>query len=159
MPYNPSWNKWIVASIIKHFDDGRGTLSMYIEGQSRPNKNPDPFFELRLNGPTSRTASNGYHKLDVSINALLQVIKSPSDLYLIDRLLGQLIVLFDTNICCYRYGDQIEDDSSYLGTLVLSIDFFRGRESIEVNKFGEIIPDEPLMQASIEAHYHIELKG
>ncbi len=46
-----AWVRWIHASINTHFQNNKGSLPMYIEGDERTLQDENEFYELRIDGP------------------------------------------------------------------------------------------------------------
>lgn len=149
MAYNERWPRWFVASIVKHFEDSRNDLHMFVEGgNNRETNKHTEYFELRIDGPYY-SKTHGYDRLDFEINAVVNLTKS-SNFYRIDELNGLVAVIFTEVIHAYRYGD----DNSFIGCLKLKQEF---KEKLLIKKLGQVDPSTKLERAIVEGHYYIEL--
>lgn len=151
-----AWVRWIHASINKHFEDNKGVLPMYLEGDERTLQDEAEFYELRVDGPFILQPQKDYYKLQVEINVLVQTHMDAKELYNIQEAIGPIVKAFTNAICVFRYGDSVFDDQSLLGTLRLRREL---DETVDVNYFGIIKEDTRLTQATIEGHYEMELNN
>jgi len=152
---NADWSRWIFASVSYHFDQRKGSLDMFIEGQHRDTRTLKDFFELRVDGPYYTELSKNYWQLYIEVNALVQSTKDDHSYHRIWDNCGTVSAMF-TDIPVYKYGNGILDDQSYLGCLNLLQDT-RGRERLQTSHFGQIEPKTPILQATIEGHYEMHL--
>jgi hypothetical protein len=148
------WNRWIVASFAKHFDDAKGPYELYLEGDERTTQKELKFAELRMDGPFYRTLSKKQYYIDVEINILCQAHMLPANLYAIHDITGHFTRAFTNCVAIYRLGDGPEDDGSKLGVMRLLKHF---RERVEVGHFGILEPDLRMTQSTIEGHYRLHL--
>lgn len=155
MASNPNWPRWLFASTSKHFNDRRGDVSFYIEGQERNVPAPKDLFEFRMDGPYETELNKNYWRLYIEISILIQSTKDDSDYHRIHRHCGTVASAF-TTIPVYKYGDGVDDDQSLLGCLTLIQDVGK-RERIQINHFGQIDASTPLLQSSVEGHYEMTL--
>lgn len=151
---NFAWIGWIHASINKHFEDRRNMFSLYLEGDERVENDQEDFAELRIDGPFIITPHKDLHYLNIEVNVLLQSVMDPKDLYKIQRLIGIFLAAFTNKIDVFKFGDGPLDDSTLLGCFKRQRDL---KETIDVNYFGLIRQDTRIIQATIEAHYRLEL--
>jgi hypothetical protein len=158
MSINSRWQRWIFASICKHFDDNKGDLPLYIEGQ-RTTKTNKAFIELRIDGPYYTELSKDYWKVYLEVNALLQNVQDDKNTHTFYTNLGLLSTIF-TPIPLFKYGESTdeENDQSMFGCLRIVSDD-RGKERIQVNNFGLVDKDARLLQANVEGHYVTHLTG
>jgi len=158
MASNANWPRWIFASICKHFDDSRGDLTLFIEGQYRNPGAPDKdFLELRVDGPYITELNKNYYKLYLEVNVLVQSQMDDTNYHRIHTDVGNVTSIY-TNINLYKYGTGIDDTQEHFGCLNLLQDT-QTRDRIQVNHFGQIDPKTRLMQATIEGHYEVHLQG
>lgn len=150
------WQRWIKASINKHFEDNKGPLPLYFEGDERTLQDDAEFYELRVTGPMLLQYQKGEFFADVQINVLVQAHPDDRDLYTIDNAIGYAARAFTNAICVYKFGNDHEFDepTELLGALKLQRDV---DEEVAVNQFGIIKEDTRLTQATIEGHYRMEL--
>ena len=156
MSINPNWARWIFASVSKHFDDRRGVLPLYIEGQHRATSKLKEYLELRMDGPTWNEASKGYFQGDIQINILVTAAMDEEDYHRPYRFAGQVQQAFTQTIPVFRFGDGPEDDQTFLGCLQL-LQNRSDRSFVELNWFGVIDQDYQLVQATVEGHYRLTI--
>lgn len=149
------WNRWLFASVSRHFSDHRQTLPIFIEGQHRDTRNERDFMELRMDGPQYTELTKGNWHLYLEVNVLVQSIMDDVNYHRVERGIGIAVQAF-TDILVYKYGNQVEDTGDFLGCLKLIQDV-RSRERIQVYRFGQIEEGVKLEQASIEGHYEMNL--
>lgn len=152
MSVNRNWARWIFASVSKHFDDRKENLPLYIEGQHRATSKLKEYLELRMDGPTWNEASKGYFIGVVQINVLLTSALNEEDYHRPYRIAGQVQEAFTQTIEVFKFGDGPDDDQSKFGCLQLKQNRSNG-DFVELNWFGIIDTDDPLVQATVEAHY------
>lgn len=155
MSANPNWPRWIFATVSKHFADALTPL--FIEGQHRDTRELKDFFEMRLDGPTLREVSKGYWILRIEINILVQSAMDDKNYHRIHQSVGNAAAAFDAVINVYKYGNNIQDDQSFVGCLRL-LQNRETRDYLEINHFGQIDKKTKLMQATVEGHYQMELE-
>lgn len=143
---NANWQRWFKSSINKHFNDGKGTAHLYIEGAQRGTREQSEWAELRIDGPNFTELSRNCWEAYVEINVLISCQKGGLNLYGYDTLCGRFTSLFVTNLGIYKYGPEVQDDQSFFGCLSQI-------EKIQVSHFGVIDPATNLMQGTIEGHY------
>ncbi len=151
---NFAWVGWIHTSINKHFEDRRLTFPLYLEGDERVENDQEDFAELRIDGPFILNPHKDLYYLDIEVNVLLQSVMDPKDLYKMQRLIGIFLAVFTNKIDVFKFGDGPLDDSTLLGCFKRQRDL---KERIDVNYFGIIRQDTRVIQATIEAHYRLEL--
>lgn len=163
------WPRWIKASVAKHFDENRQGIKLFVEAEDRDidEDHEGDVFELRIDGPNiKRFGTTWEWFLDFEINLLVSSAMRENDLYHFDKLLGIANVIFVPCIPIYRYGDNkdafgttydpVIDTGTLLGNLQLQQDS-SGRDWIETHPFGQIRTDVKLQQATVEAHFRMEL--
>lgn len=158
MGINPKWQRWIVASVQKHFDDSKGDIPLYLEGE-RIKDQQIAFMELRIDGPYYTELCKDYFRVFIEVNLILQNVQDDKNLHTFYTNLGKASTIF-TPIPLFKYGasDDIESDQSMFGCLRIVSDN-RGKERIQVNNFGLVDKDARLLQASVEGHYVTHLTG
>lgn len=145
-------DRWVFASISKHFDDRKGTTKLYIEGMIRDTSTVEQFIELRTDGPYYTEVSHKYWKLYIEINVLIQCAKNNENFHRIRQLSGEVFKMFEPCITLYRYGTGPADDGTIIGILQ-RMDEEANRNNIQVSHFGQVDPINQLEQATVEAHY------
>lgn len=148
---NPAWNRWIYVSLSVHFEEARGSIPFFVEGQIRPTTIYD-FAEYRQDGPFYKEVNPDHWHIDVLASVLIQMVQDNNDIHKLERWSGVFASAFERDICCYRYGDEQNDDGGQFG--VLSI---RPGEYVRVDKFGQTQPAARILQASIECRYRMDL--
>ena len=157
MSVNSNWMRWCIASIHKHFDDNKQGLTLFIEGMSRTNPTDEDYIELRVDGPSIIEQTKDEYELRFEINVLISSVLDDTDAHRIHRSVGIVVNAF-TDISIYKYGDGVADDDSLLGCISLVYDA-REKERVVVSHFGQLSSDVPMLQASVEGHYMLELVG
>lgn len=159
MPYNQNWNKWIVASVIKHFKAKLDAASVtnFIEGTSSRELDNSEYVEIRVDGPYADERSKNDFILRLEVNLLVQTVIDPTiNIYRHAELQG-ICMSAMTIIPVYKLGPEVGDDLSQIGCLELNTD--EPRDHITAHNFGQIETDIKLQQATVEGHYKIELEG
>lgn len=150
---NPSIERWIFASISKHFDDRKGNIHLYVEGMLRDTRTIEEVVELRVDGPNYLEMSKGYWKVYIEVNALCQCTKNSKNFHRMRQLTGTVMAMFEACIQVYKYGD----DGSFVGVFK-RLDDTASRNMLQVSHFGQVDPVNQLEQASIEGHYEMFLE-
>ncbi len=140
-----NWNRWIFASIYKHFDDRRQGVALYLG----PYKEDKEWAELRIGGPYISEYTRGCFKLDVNIDIMISCFVD-DDVYRQQRVSGIFSSAF-TAICIYRYGDGDQDDSSLLGTLQIY------NVPINVINYGLVLPSNQFQRSTIDSDFSMYL--
>ena len=153
MSINANWARWIFASVSDHFST-RSTLPLYIEGQHRNTAELKDYLELRMDGPTWNEASKGYFIGSIEINVLITTAVDEEDYHRSHQFAGEVQTAFTKSIDVFKYGCNPQDDQSYLGCLTLK-QSRPDRDFVELNQFGIIGINAPLVQATVEGHYKI----
>jgi len=157
MPLDQNLERWIIASVSKHFDDRRQGIAMFIEGQLRDTRTLKDFFELRIDGPYLTELSKGYWDVYIEINALVQASQDQADYHRIYKTAGIVRAAFTNTIGIFKFGDGAGDDQSQIGCLTLLGDKEK-RERIQVSHFGQVEPDTGIFQSTVEAHYEAQIR-
>lgn len=156
MNINPNWQRWITASVNKHFNTAKGDYTLYIEGDERVTSDEGVFAELRSDGPFFKRPCKGLVYMDVEINVLIQAVMDPTDLYVGPKIAGYFAAIFTNIIRVYKYGNGNDDDDTLLGCLRQRDD--RNHNSLDIGNFGIIRQDTRITQMTIEGHYRLELQ-
>ncbi len=155
MSSDKNWPRWSFAAVSKHFDDRRETLPLFIEGQHRDTAALSDYLELRMDGPTLREVSKGCWILRIEVNILVTATFDEADFHKIHRNAGIVQAAF-TSIPVLKFGDGPDDDQSFVGCYKLKQNAST-RDFLELNHFGRIDIDVPLVQATVEGHYEMTL--
>lgn len=161
MNINPKWARWIKASTAKHFGDifdGESIISL-IEGENRNTGDLKEWFEIRVDGPEYRKITKTQFELYCELNVLCCFVPNGKDnAYRIHDLTGLAATGFVNEIPLRQYGPSSDpdNDGSHFGCLRLN----KGRrEAVKTSVFGELRPDTPLIQATVEGHYKVFLEN
>jgi hypothetical protein len=147
------WSRWIFASLTNHFSDHAQSTNFFVEGQNRDPSITD-YAEFRMDGPYFNEINSSYWKIDVIAAIIVNIIQNDADIHKLDRIIGIYLAAFTPNIDVFKYGDSEIDDQSLLGCLKLATNT---GERIRVDKFGQVRAATRVAQASIEAHYELNL--
>ena len=154
--YNENWDRWICASIYKHFEDG-ATIPMFVEADERETDKEPVYFECRVDGPTAREISKDYWHLTLDIGTLICSIIDKRKLYIQRTEAGKIAKLMLPCIPIYKYGDQTGDDKTFAFNIIRS-DGGR-RDGIENKHIGQVEPSVLLNRSIVEAKYFVKLDG
>jgi len=155
---NANWPRWIFASISKHLKALEPSdFKLYIEGQTRNTRDLQNFFEFRMDGPKYQPMSKGHYEAYIEVNLLVQSVMDDKDYHKIHRYVGLCATYLDgaDPIPIYKLGNGIDDDQSFIDCLNLTAG--DGGERLVIAHFGIVDPKVRLEQASVEAHYRIDL--
>jgi len=152
--------RWIMASCRHFFHDRRSNFPMYFEHAGTKDLRTDSggkivdYFEFRLDGPFMQQQSKKETEYQIEINILCISNTRPKFTDQIEVMVGIAAASFELVVPVFRYGDQPQDDQSYVGCLRLSQD---KNEQVRVSRFGQANPDTQVIQASVEGHYIMKL--
>lgn len=155
---NANWQRWIFASVGKHFTDAftapNVPIDLFIEDEPRKTDPLKDWVELRMNGPLWEGATQDeWVAKDFWINIFIGSKFNPAnnaDNYRIHKNIGLVCAAFTTTIPVFKLGDLAGDDSSYLTCLTLRTE---GKQGVMVNQLGRVTPQTPLQRATVEACY------
>ena len=153
--YNANWARWIFASVSKHFNDLKGTYTLYIEGQYRDHERAEDLFELRMDGPWAIKSDAMSWYVHCTVDLLVQSNMNDTNFHRIHEMVGYGASMF-TTIQLYKYGTGVDDDQSHFGCLKLDMSS-RERKRLKTSHFGQIRPSMRLMQSSVEGIYETYL--
>ncbi len=158
MAFNPSWPKWIQASIAKYFKtvaNNNNYVSLVEELEERTTEfmESPQRLEIRMNGPFVRNASANYYLMDVDVNILIFSHMDDTDDNVYDGIdiAGIMAEAASGPIPVYQLGNLVGDDGSQLGCLTMT------RDGVKVFHFGELTRQDRLRQFSVDAGYKLEL--
>jgi hypothetical protein len=151
---NPDWARWILASTATYFTTALAPTPLFIEGQDRNTSALQSYLEFRMDGPYMREYTEGYWELTSEVNILIVTYINDNDLYLQQRLTGQVAGLF-TQIPIYQLGDGDLSNPVYLECMT---PYTTARDLIEISNFGKISPDSQMMQSTVESKYRMTLQ-
>ncbi len=136
--------KWIFISAAKYFDDQKGSLVYFVEGQIHTEDRD--YIEMRWTGPTwVQQANDIWLGKDIILNILIKIMAKTKSLYKMRELEGTVRSMFGNCIPIIN-----QDTSLKIGNLVRKSD-------IKVSSFGQIAPEVPSIQSTVEASYDAEM--
>lgn len=154
---NPNWDRWVWASMTAFMDQQKGPFYLFIEGLTRVVDGKKAFIEFRMNGPNITEVSNNLFYLDVVINFCVQQSTDSYDAHAFMRAWGWAKSMIQPCIPIFKYGEELQDDQSQLGTMLLQcsskVDFVKGLQ------LGQVDPVMKLMQGTIEGNYRMQIRG
>jgi hypothetical protein len=151
-----NWERWIFASVFKFFKDQNALLTtpyhVFIEGEKNRKTNQHSFYlELRADGPFFKPTPS-FWRAEIEVNVLVSC-NVDHELYRINRASGDVTKILSNTIPIYKLGNGSDDDpGTQIGCLRLE-----DRDGVRANKFGQIEPKTPLLQATVEAKYWVHL--
>ncbi len=150
-----SYTRWITASILKHIDDKRQGILLYVEGKTRKTQDAQRWLEARIDGPMQRPcATYGEWVFDLEVNILCSVLFRDRNIYDIQVVLGIASQALNTDIPVFKYGDmQGDSPTTYVGCLQLE----GKREGVHAHSFGQIEEATKIIQGVVSAHYCLVL--
>lgn len=154
---NPNWGRWTFTSFAMHFEANIVnvySLPMHIEGQHQSIEKIDEHFELRLDGPYVREQQKNHWKLIIEVNCLVSTGFDDKNFYRHRLNCDRVTSAFKNCIGCYKYGKEVEDDKSLVGTYYLR----DPDDTVEQAHFGQIHQDVQIQQSTVEGHYVMELE-
>jgi hypothetical protein len=131
------------------------TAEVYVEGRKRKDPEPQPRFEIRIDGPQFDEVSNKCWFLTVEINILIVTSRDERDTYNHQKVVGECVAAFTDDILVKKYGSEDGDDESLIGCFTERSD---PKEKVVVSNFGVIEPTNRLIMSTAEGHYQMCLK-
>jgi hypothetical protein len=149
MSVNNNWSRWIFASLCVWFDNNRGSIPMYVEGDDANTADLADYIEFRMNGPLMEEFSKGSWRFDILINILVVSKRNDKSIHTMQSNIGTMQAAFATNIPIYKFGTGPDDDrTQLLGCMTLC-------DQIETTLLGQVSPDTKEQQAMVEGHYRM----
>lgn len=154
MSINKNWNRWIFASLSKHFNNVINTvnnLRFVVEGATE--KSDMDHVDFRMTGPTWNQATSKEYVGDLTVNLLIRCIKDDRDFHKVFRMVGITESAFIPCIPVKKYGDGIDDNPAVMiGQLIL-------KNNIQTTHFGQLAEDVPVLESTVESIYVINLEN
>lgn len=150
---NENWQRWIYASIAKHFADifTAKKLSFLVESAPQTSDKFTDWAEIRMTGPDWIGGTNGEWIAErVEISILVQSKLSQKNSYILQTNIGIVCNAYSVSIPVFRLGDGQEDDEAYLTCLQLKA---KGRDAVKVNQLGKVSASTQLLRATVDADY------
>jgi hypothetical protein len=152
--YNPNWNRWLRASVIKHFATELAIFNPHVEGVKRTDMCKDDFCEIRMDGPYFAEISKNVYDVTVEVNILIQTAMTRSKNLYTHEIIGGAVCAAFVTIPVFKLGQESGDDGTQIGCLQR---MDQPQRPIKVNDFGQIEAATLLRQATVEGHYNIKL--
>ena len=155
---NKEWARWIAASINKHFEDLLISASvldfkLFFEGNHRATDISQSIIEVRSDGGYWIENTRNHWIGVYEINLLVQFYMDDKDNYRVWDLIGLCNEAMSKPFPIFKFGGS--GDESLLGCF----NRLRDKQEIITHFFGQIEPSLNLLQATVEAHYSIELES
>lgn len=148
---NPNMERWIKASIGKHFTNLADPYQLFIDGQIKNTQSLQAWAEMKIIGLVQQRYSANELKYTCTIIIFTSAIINPDDQQLHYRIAGHFLSLLDGPILVYKLGkDKTIDDGSQIGCLVLRNDVGRPIDRLD---YGNV---ENVQQSSLEGQYQME---
>jgi hypothetical protein len=155
---NEKWQRYIAASINKHFSTEiqllDPTINVYVEGQHRTDTVPTKIVEVRFDGPYWRELHKDSFQGIVEINNLIQFKMDDSDNYKIWDIIGKVSRTMTMCIPVYNY-----ENPPIPLVQIGHLQRLSNKDDVQIHYFGQIDQVDKIQQATCEAHYHIDLVG
>lgn len=147
--------RWIVASFIKELrplvEQG---FDIFVEGDDRLTSRSNQHFELRVDGPYTRTVgTRGEQCTYIEVNLLGNSTRSEDNFYNRHNLQGLMAFLLNRDVCIYRTGNEgkVEaDDGQQVGVMRLL-----PSDMIKTSDFGMVDTNTEVFQSVVEGHYEM----
>ena len=154
MSANPNWDRWLFASFSEHFSSGlKDDATVFIEGQLRRTDTSSSFYEIRVDGPYITCVGPSRYRLWSEVNILCSANLVENNNYHRIRSMAGLVASLFRNVKIYNFDGP---EPIFIGCAVL-VQNLRKHERVQISHFGQIEPDVPLLQATVEGHFEITL--
>lgn len=152
MAINANWNRWIMASVSKHFLVMVSDIKI-IDGMDKDDLDETQIYaEFRMDGPRFHQNNKREWRVWFAVNIIITSGIDKTDLSKKHDLIGEIANAFNLEVGIYKYGSGGGDDDSLLGCATRVDEF-----PVRVNQLGQIDKDLRMEQATIEGHYEIYL--
>ncbi len=148
------WNRWVYSSITKHFNSvaNDNNLYTYIAGRSDDTGETNEFLEIRVSGLNTTEICKNNFKIEVIVDVTYSTHIVPENTHRAVDIAGSIEAAF-TDICIYKYGNNVYDDGTILGTMRIQ------RQPTESNSFGQVSTDTRIIQGVVSATLQMTIKG
>jgi hypothetical protein len=150
---NQHWNRWIFASASSFFKQKIVGYPFFIEGQNAPLQGDS--IEFRLTGPEWTQISPNTYIGEIVINILVKAVKE-EDAHKIFRMVGLTEAAFVVCFPVKKYGNTVNVDNSNIVIGFMNLEQAGGKD-IRTTHFGQLVPEVPSIQSTVEANYKITL--
>ncbi len=161
MAYDPSWPRWVQASVADHFKtaaDNGGYTSLVegLEERTTTFHESPQRLEIRINGPSiiEKSANFYYFEVDANILIFSHMDGSLDNVYDGTDIAGIMAQAASLPIPVLKYGAQPGDDQSLIGCLVLKDG---SKDAINVFHFGEINALDRLRQIGVDCSFQMDI--
>ena len=141
---NSNWTKWIISSLTKCVNDGKGSLNLHREGGERPNLD---LLELRFIGPVREVVSHKLYQIDITIDLLVQSVTSPTNIYKLEDDISVAVEILKESLPIYQYGD---GDALW--------ECLTQASPIKIQRFGQLNPNVKTLLAAVSAAYSMRVE-
>lgn len=148
------WPRWVVASVLKHFNARRRHVPMYAEGQEQP-ENLAEWYEVRVDGPYIKRHPNHFYEIGIEVNVLITTAVNNNQFYTHNSNVGTIVAAFDRAIPLFKLGAGVDDTGEQWGCLTLSN---AERDALRVTNFGQMASHTSMLRSSVEGHYYTQVK-
>jgi len=158
LPPNTNLRRWCLATFLEHF---KGVFVNnkypYIQGQFQDGNagdNPDTLerIELRIDGPWTQS-QHIYEKHGFEVNILVITSKEARDVFKHDERVDTVRQLFTDCLPLYKIEKGLNSPWEVVGTLYAEKS---KRRPMQVKNFGQIDPNVPILQSTVEGRYFLE---
>jgi hypothetical protein len=151
--------RWLFASIADHFRviAAANNIPYFVEGiDERSDADMQASHaELRVTGPATKEESNGYYRLDVTINFMLtSFMDMVGNAYELVQWGGILQEEMLAPIPIYKYGNESQDTGALLGCLRVKS---AQRNKVQLYHFGQMNTTDRVRQSELDAVYEMWL--
>jgi hypothetical protein len=143
--FDPNIPRWITASINTYLKSNSMKIPVYLNSY----KGDKEWAEIRISGLNVENYEYSSWKMIVEISLLITSFCA-EDQYRIDRAVGVFGSMLDSDICCFRYGNDPQDDGSPLMTLQM---YPSKDRKIDIIHFGLISAESKFTRSCVEASY------
>jgi len=141
--------KDISRSVFKHLVNTITIVPhIFIEGEKRNTSDFPRFIEIRLDGPWFSAGSKDSWMVEYEMNILIQAPAS-ENLYDIEDICGDVYTELEKSI------NILDDMDVLIACSSLKTNF---RQKLQINRFGQIEPTVPVLQATIEARHEFTIE-
>lgn len=149
---NPSWPKWIISSVYKHFDARKASVKLYFDYSDRTHMKEEDHSEVRVDIPVIEKTAHESWDILVEINVIVDSVEDHKDGYRALKYAGIMGRCFTDQIPIRRYGDELDDDGMLLDCLTLLTE-------LSVNNLGRIDDETGVYRIELDAVYGVTLTG
>lgn len=135
-------DKWIRASLAKHFNSNISGVTFYLKGEPRQDKDHD-YAILRIMGPNIMETVKDSSLVTVTVNILVSSKISETNLYLHAEHVGEVREAFQ--------DIRIEDEGTLIGCLKLR-QLSGKSEFVEVTEYAKD-PELNVLQSTVQGHF------